>query len=170
MMQKALGAVLILLCGALIGMRMADGLKRRCTVLQAFLDALRRMQAEITLRLTPIPDLLYQMAEDAPEPLRPLFAAAWERYKLERRPLAQTWAAALEDAQLPLSPEAAEILRSLGQALGAYEAQEQARMLSYSAQRLQQCLEQAQAESATRGRLWRRLCPAMAAVVAILLL
>lgn len=76
------------------------------------------MERELALRLTPLPQLMEELAHRTEEPARRLFSACRRALDgLERETFAHAWRRLTD--QLPVSPEAKRALYPLGRCWGA---------------------------------------------------
>ena len=103
-MLRVVGAVLLIGGTAFLGFSAAAALGRRVRTLRVLLGVLELMEREISFRLTPMPDLLEELARRARPPLRELFMRCREGVnRLGEKDLGQLWRDALE--QIPLGLE-----------------------------------------------------------------
>ena len=82
------------------------------------------MERELALRLTPLPQLMEELAHRTEEPARRLFSACRRALDgLERETFAHAWRRLTD--QLPVSPEAKRALYPLGRCWGRYDGRGQ---------------------------------------------
>ena len=162
--EKPVGAALLLAGGVLCGCTIRRELRRRAALLADLAEWLGYLEAEISLRLTPLPELLDP--DRGAETIRP-FLADLRRCFDESASFPEAWRAAL--AGLTLAADARDALDELGNTLGRYDAVCQADALRLTRGRLLTAAENARQEAQTRGALALRLLPALSGVLALLL-
>ena len=117
--MRLLGALLIVAAGAALGISKYRALKKRADTLSALLSALEQMRGEISLRLTPLPELARLLSERGDAAVRAFFtglSAGLER--LDETGFSALWAAALPILTKPAS------VRKLGKAaLDCFESE-----------------------------------------------
>ena len=117
-----MGALLTVGGGAFLGFDAHRRLKRRARVLRQLAGALEQMDREISFRLTPMPQLMEELADDYPPPVGELFANCRKGMEeLGERSLAEIWRQALEDTPLDLEGRSAAVMDELGEVLGRFE-------------------------------------------------
>ncbi len=170
-MLRLLGAMLVMsACFAA-----AQGRNRRCAqeldTLRQLERALELMSAELSLRLTSLPELLKRLEKNSHGPVGRFFggvAASMER--LGELPFAELWNAALERNFTELDGSAAEALRALGSVLGRYELEAQLAAAADCRARLHALAEEKSAALQEGRRLSLGLSAAFGGLVCILLL
>ncbi len=162
--EKCVGAALLLAGGVLSGCTVRRELQRQADLLAALADWLFYLEAEISLRLTPLPELLDP--EGQAEPLRPFLAKLRRRFA-DSASFPEAWHAAL--AALNVPEDAKTALEALGSTLGRYDAACQADSLRLAREKLLAAAENARKEAQTRGALALRLLPALSGALALLL-
>ena len=119
-MIRMLGAVCLAAGPVWLGMSAAAELAHRERALGALCAGLELMERELALRLTPLPQLMEELAHRTEEPARRLFSACRRALDgLERETFAHAWRRLTD--QLPVSPEAKRALYPLGEVLGRYD-------------------------------------------------
>lgn len=171
-MLKMLGALLLMTGAAGLGFGAAAQLTARATALRALVAALNQMERELSFRLTPMPELLWRVAHQAEPPAALFFAQCHSKLaELGERSLSELWRQALEEEpDLLLNPEERQIMRTLGDVLGRFDAEEQRLALRTAAADLGRCLEQADRERSRMGRVYGTLGMGAGAMLVILLL
>lgn len=161
------GAALIAASGVLAGLYTARGYARRVREIEAMIDCLNRMQAEIALRLTPM-DEIFKVLASQDGPCAVFFKKLEAALSNETdEPLAGLW----QRETVWLSPsKAREIFAALGPSLGCFDAEHECNAISYTVEQLKMELAHAQEENATQGTLFKRLCAAVGVGAAILFL
>mgnify|MGYP002794705384 CR=1 FL=1 len=108
-MIRMLGAVCLAAGPVWLGMSAAAELAHRERALGALCAGLELMERELALRLTPLPQLMEELAHRTEEPARRLFSACRRALDgLERETFAHAWRRLTD--QLPVSPEAKRAL------------------------------------------------------------
>lgn len=117
-MIRMLGAVCLAAGPVWLGMSAAAELAHRERALGALCAGLELMERELALRLTPLPQLMEELAHRTEEPARRLFSACRRALDgLERETFAHAWRRLTD--QLPVSPEAKRALYPWGRCWGA---------------------------------------------------
>ena len=170
-MIRLAGALLAAGGMAWMGWSAARRLARRERILVQLSAALAQMEREISFRLTPMPQLLGELAEDAPGPVGAFFGACRDGLgELGSRSLAEIWRQALLTAPLDLEERALAVLDRLGTVLGRYQEEEVRAALALAAEELAREGELARAEVENRGRMYRVLGLTAGGLLVILLL
>ena len=111
-MIRMLGAVCLAAGPVWLGMSAAAELAHRERALGALCAGLELMERELALRLTPLPQLMEELAHRTEEPARRLFSACRRALDgLERETFAHAWRRLTD--QLPVSPGARRELEGL---------------------------------------------------------
>lgn len=162
--EKCVGAALLLAGGILCGCTVRRELLWQAELPAAMAAWLQVLEAEITLRLTPLPELLDR--DTAAEPLQPFLADLRRRFA-ETASFPEAWRGAL--AVLHVPEDAKALLEALGSTLGRCDAASQGDALRLTREKLLTAAENARKEAQTRGALAIRLLPALSGVLALLL-
>lgn len=126
-MLRALGVLLVWGGCTLWGMQAAAVARRRVRVLEDIGQGLEQMERELALNRTALPELLERVSHRATQQGRQLFVLC--RTELEKgNCFAHSWSAALE--QSGLINRDAELLDSVSQVMGRYDANGQVQSLS----------------------------------------
>ena len=166
-----MGALLTVGGGAFLGYDAHRRLRRRARVLRQLAGALEQMDREIAFRLTPMPQLMEELAADYPPPVGTLFANCRKGMKeLGERSLAEIWRQALADTPLDLEGRAAGILDELGEVLGRFEESGLRSALARAVAELTREGELAREDGEKRGRMYQVLGLAWGGLLVILLL
>lgn len=169
--MKWLGAMLTLLCSALLGGSSILHCRQRVRALRALIQGLGQMRAELNELYTPMPELLRRLAERCEQPASELFAAA--AYGMEKRhiPFSAAWELSLKDTEsLALLPEEERALASLGGVLGRSSAAQQGEALLRTEKRLELFLELEQKERLRQSRVKAAVGAGAGIMLVILLL
>ncbi len=147
-MIRFVGAVLITLGTAAWGLMGVYRLRSRVKSLHAVASALGIMKSEICDRLTPMPELLKNLAEEATYPASALFKNASEKMaSIGMKPFSSIWSQAVKNTpELLLKPPEELVLTELGVRLGRYDIAEQASAIQYAQRRLEEHIRKAETE------------------------
>lgn len=151
-----LGALLLLLCGALAGGGTLAYERRRCRQGEAFLSLMRHIRAQIDCFSTPLQGILANC-----DP------AVWRDCGVSEPP--RGLAELLRDAPLCMPDEACRLLFDAAARLGAGYREEQLRCCDYFLERLTPICDKMRRELPKRERL-ALLLPITAAAILVLLL
>lgn len=171
-MIHLLGAALLLGGGVGWGVEKVWRLRRQLRMTEALLQSLHHFCAELVENLTPLPELLEDLAQTAPAPVTGLFAAlSGAMCRLGETDLEQLWTQCIRqypDSGLDLTLR--RELSALGQSLGRYAAPVQAQALTRCLRRLETLAESRRRSLAGNSRLYLglSLCTAIGAVVIFL--
>lgn len=170
-MIRLMGALLTVGGGAFLGFDAHRRLNRRARVLRQLAGALEQMDREISFRLTPMPQLMEELAADYPPPVGDLFANCRKGMdQLGERSLAEIWRQALADTPLDLEGRAAGILDELGEVLGRFEESGLRSALARAGAELTREAELAREDGEKRGRMYQVLGLTCGGLLVILLL
>jgi stage III sporulation protein AB len=170
--RQVLGCVLVLTVCFQLGLSQVRVYRRRLRLSRETAVCLRRMEAELTERLTPLPELLSALGEEAPPLAGALFGAlARGTAELERAPFGALWQETLDAYRDPgLTPELRRSLEELGWQLGRYSAQVQGQAVRACRERTEALAREQSRELETRTRLslGLSLCAGAGAVILLL--
>ena len=170
-MIRLAGALLAAGGMAWVGFSAARRLARRERTLVQLSAALAQMEREISYRLTPMPQLLGELAENTPGPAGAFFGACRKGLEeLGSRSLAEIWHETLLTAPLDLEDRALAVLDRLGTVLGRYQEEEVRAALARAAEDLAREGELARAEAENRGRMYQVLGLTAGGLLVLLLL
>lgn len=170
-MIKLIGSIMLAGGAVFWGLAATAQLERRVKSLRAMLGALECLEREISFRLTPMPELIAQLAKQAQPPVGTFFARLLTLLpQLGERTLSELWSETLEALPMDLGDRDREVLRELGGVLGRYDGEGQREALSLAQGRLNQCLVVAAEERARLGRVYGVLGLSAGALLVILLL
>lgn len=168
-MIRLLGAVCLAAGPVWLGMSAAAELAHRERALGALCAGLELMERELALRLTPLPQLMEELAHRTEEPARRLFSACRRALDgLERETFAHAWRRLTD--QLPVSPEAKRALYPLGEVLGRYDGQGQQAAIAGARRELEGLRARAGEERLRLGKVYGALGVTAGAFLVILLL
>ena len=171
-MLNALGAVLIIGATASIGLTGLWRLAARVRILGALIAAVESMKNEICDRMTPLPELLEQLSQEAEPPIDRLFSRALRQMEqIGARSFYLIWKEAVEESrELELTKEEQGSLIDLGRTLGRYDTEEQREAFCYSLKRLEEYRRRAKEERRTSGKVYAVLGFAVGVFVVVILL
>lgn len=169
-MIHMLGAVLVAAGCGWAGILAAGRLRRRVETLEALCAGLEQLERELSLCLTPLPQLMAGLAGRVPHSARGLFAGCAQALEEpDREAFFQTWDRLTE--LLPdLTEEDRRALRPLGQVLGRYDAPGQVRAVEGARRRLEVLCAAAREDSRRLGGVYRAIGAAGGGFLAVLLL
>ena len=170
-MLRAVGALLLVGGAGFLGFAAAAGLGRRVKSLRIFLAALELMEREIAFRLTPMPDLLEDLAGRMPPPVSVFFARCRAGLGgLGEKDLGLLWREGLEEVPMDLGPEERELLGELGDVLGRYDGEGQRAALERTRLALEETLRRAEEDKIRQGRMYGVLGLTAGAFLVIMLI
>lgn len=169
-MIRILGALIVAAaCGGL-GIRKAQLLSARVRALEALSSAMEQLERELSLRLTPLPQLMQEMKERTEPPARALFEGCQTALEgLEHERFSHAWRR-LVDALPNLKEEDRRTLAPLGQVLGRYDGRGQASAIAAVRQELEELAQRAREDSRRLGRVYRAVGVAGGGFLVVLLL
>lgn len=157
---KLLGAILIVVAGAMIGHLKARKLADRPAQIRRFIRALQQLETEISYGFTPLPEALHKLAQQTTEPLSSIFGIiaanlesheglsvkeSWDQAILER------WSyTAMQDGEL-------DIIVQLGSSLGTSDREDQLKHLRLASSQLGSMESEAAEEQRRFEKMWRSL-------------
>ena len=147
-MIRIIGAVLITAGAAVWGLLGVFRLRSRVKNLNALVGALGVMKSEICDRLTPMPELLKLLGNEATYPASLLFKNAAEKIPfLGSKPFSSIWGqTVMETPELLLTTQEELVLKELGLSLGRYDIGEQKNALQYAERRMSDYARKAETE------------------------
>lgn len=167
--MKVLGCALLLGASGWFGLAAVWGMKARTDQLRDFLGALEEMERELSCRLTPMPELLGDLAR-TPGPVGEFFGlCAGGLDRLGERSFAQLWDKALCAADLSLNEDDLRPLTELGGSLGRYDCDSQCAAIGQARTRLEVQMADAEEHRERMGRVYGALSLAAGTFLIILL-
>jgi stage III sporulation protein AB len=157
---KLAGAGLVILSCGFLGLGMAQAYFARPVELRTLNVGLKMLETEIVYTATPLPVALARIGERLGEPVAILFRIAAKLLQEERGlPAAQAWEQGLEalGRKSALTPADLDVLRTLGQGLGASGREDQVKNLELARQHLSRQLIAAEEAANRQGKMWRTL-------------
>ncbi|MEA4965744.1 MAG: stage III sporulation protein AB [Oscillospiraceae bacterium] len=166
-MMRILGAALIGLSAAWMGIALSVQMRRRLQAVTALRDALLLMGQKISFYRLPLPQLLRELAVESSLPV--FFAQAADRLEKNRDRTAEAVLCdCLEKADnLCLPPEGQACLRRLFGSLGRLDGQNQAEAVARTVQELDRLEGQLRADLRQKSRCYRAvgICGGLAAAI-----
>ena len=171
-MLRLIGAALVTLSASLVGVGFARGVRRQCAQLEGLLWALDFMQAELSARLTPLPQLFSALSACRQKDVALFFEAAGRALSV---PSGCTVPVSFKrgfQASPGLSPgqEAVQTLYGLPTALGRFDLESQLAAIERAKGRITSVLLQLQAQKRARCRSYETIgiCAGLALAVILL--
>ncbi|MGI9951527.1 stage III sporulation protein SpoIIIAB [Moorellaceae bacterium AZ2] len=171
-MLKLAGAGLVILSCGFLGLGLSQAYFTRPRELRTLSAGLKMLETEIVFTATPLPLALARISERLEEPVALLFRVTARLLQEERGlPAAEAWEQGLEvlRERSSLTPADLDILRVLGQGLGASGREDQAKNLELARQHLHRQLAAAEEDANRQGKMWRTLGFLLGATVALLM-
>lgn len=168
-MLHLMGSALIFLGTCWVGWAAAREKKRKAENLREMAAAIRMMEREIGVRMTPLPELLCLASAQSNGSVGMFFKECAVFAKNNDGLFAEKWEKALRKLETEIEKESLECLVQLGKEISRYSWEEEKRLLSLTADNLEEDFQQATKESAKCGRLYRTLGAAAGAMLVILL-
>ena len=166
---KFAGAACIIAAGTFAGLCAARELGGRVTLIDAMISALRYMRAEMTQKLSALPDIISALAQSEDMYISRFYGYIDVKFSLIDCPgLSTIWTQACE-ACIP-ERKLRAVLADLAGTLGRYDAEESERTLGYALERLEKLKDSAQAVYIQKAGLLRRLGVAAGVALAVALL
>lgn len=170
-MLKLIGSVLIFLSAAWCGLSATRQLRERTRTLESLGGALTYLAEELTFRLTPLPELLKYLARERDGAVGAFFQDVSRLLGQDPEGgLRASWRKSMVRQLGALKEEERQLLLSVGETLGRYNAEAQRQALSQVASRLETLRDQAAAEAARLGRVYTAVSVAGGAALVLILL
>lgn len=168
-MFKIVGAVMVITACALWGSLKGGELRAHDALLTSLIFALETVRAEITARLTPMPEIAEKLARTGPAETRRFFALLESRLgELGDREFSELWNDCVETLYLPRDEES--VLRDVGRSLGRYGPAEQNAAIVLCMDALTAAEREARAASRSGSRLWTGVSLAAGMLLAVMLI
>ena len=139
-----------------IGLSGAMELRRRPRLLHSLADALSLLRSDIVCRLLPLPEALHHVAEASPGETGQCFFSLAGKIGETEASFSALWHEAVGGLNLPQS-EATAALLALGEQLGRYDAEAQARAIDACIAALHTAEDAARQSAAQKGKLYSGL-------------
>lgn len=170
-MLKLFGAIFVFGAGALIGMYMSHQYSSRPRHIRQLIQALQRLETEISYGMTPLADAFASIARQSSGPVAALLAIAAEQLQTDsvdtRRALEQSAERCWERTSMRMAEK--EIWLHLGSILGVSDKSDQIKHLRLAMSQLKSEEHAAQDDQRRYASMWRSLGMLGGALVVILL-
>jgi stage III sporulation protein AB len=171
-MVKLIGASLILIAGTMIGFYQALQLSRRPRQIRQLVQALQRLETEISYGFNPLPSALLTIGRQIPQPLSQLFQLAGEQLSgSSDRTTEESWRYAIDSCwqHTAMKTTEQEAFLQLGLTLGITDRDDQIKHLRLTASQLMTEELTAREEQKRYEKMWRSLGLLSATLVVILM-
>lgn len=165
---RVLGGVMVAVGGAVWGGFAARQQKKRVRALEGFCGALEVMERELSMRLTPTPELLAQVKRHVHQPLQDFFEQCEQAVRLGQS-ISGVWEEGLLELEL-FDEQSIHMLKPLGGIIGRYDALGQQQAIGAVRQELELHCHSVKEKSDGLCRVYRALGATVGAFVVILLL
>jgi stage III sporulation protein AB len=153
-MIRLIGAVLITAGTAAWGLLGVFRLRGRVRSLQAVASALGVMKSEICDRLTPMPELMRSMADEATYPASQLFKNASEKMaSIGAKPFSALWSQAVRNTPEMLLKPRRNWCHGTRARLAGTNVAEQAHALQYAQRRMEEHIRRAETERDSNSKV-----------------
>ena len=170
-MIKFLGAALVVAAASSVGLSLAHSVRREVRFLQQLAGVLELMRCEIPGRMAPVQELFTRAQACTSGELREVFSFCSQQIRSMSEPdIACVMDCALDEHAERLPPSCMELLRELGEKLGAYDLQEQVEALQALSARAEAALASLRQGRADRCRSYEVLGVCAGCALAIILL
>ena len=170
-MIKLLGAMLLVISGALIGRFKARKLAERPGQIRRFVVILGQLETEIAYGFTPLPSALIKLGKQAGQPLSSLLVRIGEKLQDDDHAVMDIWQheitagwnrTAMRNAEM-------EIVLALGLTLGTTDRDNQLKHLKLAAKQLESMESIAIEEQNKYEKMWKSLGLLGGALIAVIL-
>jgi stage III sporulation protein AB len=171
-MVKLIGACLILFAGTMLGFYQALQFSRRPRQIRQLVQALQRLETEISYGFTPLPSALLTISRQIPAPLSQLFHQVGEQLTGSGDlTTEESWRLAIDSCWQHTAMKAAEkeAFLQLGLTLGITDREDQIKHLRLTASQLQTEELTAGEEQKRYEKMWKSLGLLSATLVVILM-
>lgn len=171
-MLNILGAVLILITGAMFGFYQAAQYANRPKQIRQLIQALQRLETEINYGLTPLPEALEHISKIISAPISNMFLQASRKLSTnDGNTTTDSWREVIKEGWNDTSMKAAEmdIILQLGNTLGISDRNDQIKHIHLTANQLQGEEEIAKEEQKRYEKMWKSLGILVGALVVILM-
>ncbi len=171
-MLNMIGAVIVLITGALIGWYQASQYANRPKQIRQFIQAIQRLETEINYGFTPLPEALERISKSIHEPTSSIFHLAAEQLSFNNgKSTKDLWTLVISDHWRNTSmklPEK-EIVLQLGATLGISDRSDQMKHIHLTINQLQAEENMAKDEQNRYEKMWKSLGILGGALVVILM-
>lgn len=171
-MLNMVGALIVLISGALIGFYQAAQYANRPKQIRQLIQALQRLETEINYGFTPLPEALKRISHSIPEPVSTIYAQAAEQLTINNgRSTKESWQQVIADNWKRSAMKASEmdIMLQVGSTLGISDRQDQIKHIHLAIYQLQGEEDTAKEEQRRYEKMWKSLGVLGGALVVILM-
>ncbi|QGQ97114.1 stage III sporulation protein AB [Paenibacillus psychroresistens] len=171
-MVRLIGACLILFAGTMLGFYQALQLSRRPRQIRQLVQALQRLETEISYGFTPLPSALLTISRQIPQPLSQLFHQVGEQLAGSGElTTEESWRSAIDNCwqHTAMKSTEKEAFLQLGLTLGITDREDQIKHLRLTASQLQTEELTAGEEQKRYEKMWKSLGLLSATLVVILM-
>lgn len=171
-MMNVIGAGLVFLSGTFFGFYKASQYANRPKQIRQLIQALQRLETEITYGYTPLPEALGNLALQQSEPLRSMFQEVADRLSAgSGATTLDSWQQAIQTVWKKTAMKSSErqTLSQLGFTLGISDRQDQIKHLRLAMNQLQSEEDAARDDQKRYESMWRSLGALGGALVVILM-
>lgn len=170
-MFKIIGAVMVISGAFAVGAGGMLHMKKRVNNLKVIISALELMKAEISERLTPLPQVIEMLENESEQPIKNLFTNCKGKIRfLGKYSFSTIWKESVDEtSDMDLKSPELEVIKELGTVLGRYDAQQQREMLEHIIKRLEIIQSKAEHEQTVQGKTRTAMGIALAVITVIML-
>ena len=169
-MLRGLGCLLIFCGTCFLAGKAIKNEKQKLLILRDFIDGLEKLSREVSLCMTPLPDLLQMIGREQEGPAGTFFLNCGIEVTKGDTSVREIWEKEGECLRGYLSERTLDVFLRVGRFLGRSDWQEESTYLVAAACQLKELLKEEQAESVRCGKLYRTLGPAAGGILILLLL
>lgn len=170
MMIKVFGSFLIVFCCGGVGFHTAASYRKEIDALWQLLRVLEYMENELQYRLTPLPELCRNAAQNTSGALKTVLLSLCEELEGQLSPDVQCCMYAVLQRFPDISPRLKKALQQFGNTLGRFDVEGQLRAMNSVAEFIRSELCSLQKNQTTRIRSYQTLGLCAGAALAILLI
>jgi stage III sporulation protein AB len=171
-MLNMIGAVIVLLAGALLGFYQAAQYANRPKQIRQLIQAMQRLETEINYGFTPLPDALERISRSISEPAASMFRISAEQLILNNGiSTTDSWGHVITNHWKRTSMRQTEmdIMLQLGTTLGISDRHDQIKHIHLAANQLQGEEETAKEDQQRYEKMWKSLGVLGGALIVILM-
>ena len=157
--MKWIGAMLIIISTACIGLYISYRLEQRPKLIRQFESALQILEAEITFSQVPLQIAFQILSKQLPPPLKQFFSGLSEDMHAKGTDFVPLWEKAVENLakQTSFKRNEIEIIKQFGYSLGQHDYQQQQKQIRLALTHLDRELKTANDEQTKYSRLSKTL-------------
>lgn len=171
-MLKMIGAVMIIITGALFGFYQASQYVNRPKQIRQLIQAIQRLETEINYGFTPLSEALERISRSIPEPVSTIYRqTAEEIRKNNGQTTMNSWSQVIREVWINTSMKSAEmdIMLQLGTTLGISDRRDQIKHIHLAASQLQGEEHSAKEEQTRYEKMWKSLGVLGGALIVVLM-